>query len=340
MAREQLGEARQAAPRIAKRAASGGAPGRRVDAVVAGDAGRDRRRRMQRRSARILLLAMPARRSTLAPILYRVSMSEPASHEFEVEMDVPALPGATAPRSSSPPGRPAATWCATSSVTSSDLAVTDGRGRPLRAERLDKQRWRMRDRRAGLPRPLPGLCVRGQRAHVVPRRQPRLLERHQRLLLRRGRAGRPCRVDGGAAAARRVAGRDRAAAPSPGAATYAAADFDELCDSPVRGRHARDARASRSGARVRAGALRPHQRRHAPPGRHPRAASSPRRGDVRRLPVRPLPLHRARAAGRLGRPRAPRVGDDGHRRARRSRTRPATSASPIWPRTSSFTPGT
>ena len=35
---------------------------------------------------------------------------------------------------------------------------------------------------------------------------------------------------------------------------------------------------------------------------------------LRRLPVRPLPVHRARAAGRIGRPRAPRVGDDGHRR--------------------------
>ena len=47
------------------------------------------------------------------------------------------------------------------------------------------------------------------------------------------------------------------------------------------------------------------------------------------FPFRPLPVHRPRAAGRLGRARAPRVGDHGHRRPRRSRTRPATSASPI-----------
>ena len=42
---------------------------------------------------------MPAARArataatAAAPIVYRVSMPEPASHEYEIEMLVPALPG-------------------------------------------------------------------------------------------------------------------------------------------------------------------------------------------------------------------------------------------------------
>jgi predicted metalloprotease with PDZ domain len=51
--------------------------------------------------------------------------------------------------------------------------------------------------------------------------------------------------------------------------------------------------------------------------------------------LRPLPVHRARAARRLGRPRAPRLCDDGHR-GLSFEDEPATGASPISPRTSSF----
>jgi predicted metalloprotease with PDZ domain len=77
-----------------------------------------------------------------APITYRVAMPEPASHEYEVQMDVPAL------------GRAAIELCfpawAPGSYLVRDfvrhvygLAITDASGRALPAERVDKARWRI-----------------------------------------------------------------------------------------------------------------------------------------------------------------------------------------------------
>ena len=222
------------------------------------------------------------------------------------------------------------------------LAVTDAQRPAARARAPRQAALADPDRRAALRRPLSRVRVRGQRAHVVPRRQPRLLERHQPVLLRRGRARTPVPRHRGAAARGSPAGGSRPRCRASRAAPTRPPTSTSSCDAPVRDRHARDARVQGRAHEVRAGALRPLQRRHGPAGRHP--APDRRRDGAhvrrRRLPVRPLPVHRARAAGRLGRPRAPRVGDDGHRRPRRSRTRPATSASPIWPRTNSFTPGT
>jgi predicted metalloprotease with PDZ domain len=82
--------------------------------------------------------------TTPAPIAYVVAMPEPASHEFEVEMRVPALPDRDTVEIVFP------TWAPGSYMVRDyvrhvfRLAVTDGRGNPLARERLDKQRWRIR----------------------------------------------------------------------------------------------------------------------------------------------------------------------------------------------------
>ena len=357
--RRRRWRARRGARTAPRSAAGSGAGSRRarprrrrvregVDAVVAGDGveidgdadDRDLASRLPR------YRSMPAMLTTArAPILYRVAMPAPASHEFEVEMHVPALPGrATTSRSSSRPGRPAATWCATSSATSTGLAITDERGRPAaRDERARQAALAGRQRRARLPRALPGVRLRGQRAHVVPRRQPRLLERHQPVLLRRGRARRaPAEVDGRAARRARAGASPPRCRRSPGAPPHLRRRrLRRARRLAVRGRRRTRTRAFTVGRHaLRAGALRPHQRRPARLVDILRRVVDRDRQDLRRLPVPPLPVHRARAAGRLGRARAPRVGDHGHRRAVVRGRRPATSASPIWPRTSSSTPGT
>ena len=122
------------------------------------------------------------------------------------------------------------------------LTVTDARGRTLARERLDKQRWRIQTGGRAFRRALPRVRVRGERAHVVPRRQPRLLERHQHLLLRRGRAGAPLPRDRGAAAALGLARGDRAAAGGPRAQQLRGGRLRRAGRRAVRDRHARDAR--------------------------------------------------------------------------------------------------
>ncbi len=200
------------------------------------------------------------------------------------------------------------------------LAVTDGRGRPLpaaRVVRLDKQRWRIRDRRAPVPGPLPGVRLRGQRAHLVPRRQPRLLERHQPVLLRRRRAraplpGRPssrrrARAGGSRPRCRAVAGARAAPTRPPTSTSW----------STRRSRSGRTRSHAFSVGRTRF-ELALYGRTNADPARLVdilRRVVARDRADLRRVPVSPLPLHRARAARRVGRARAPRLGDDGHRGA-------------------------
>ena len=81
--------------------------------------------------------------TTQTPIEYRVAMPEPASHEFDVEMRVPALPDHETAEIVFP------TWAPGSYMVRDfvrhvfRLTVTDERGRPLARERLDKQRWRI-----------------------------------------------------------------------------------------------------------------------------------------------------------------------------------------------------
>src|SRR5262245_62315165 len=82
--------------------------------------------------------------TTAHAIEYRVAMPDPASHDFEVEMRVPALPDSDAAEIVFP------TWAPGSYMVRDfvrhvfRLAATDDRGRPLERERLDKQRWRIR----------------------------------------------------------------------------------------------------------------------------------------------------------------------------------------------------
>jgi predicted metalloprotease with PDZ domain len=84
--------------------------------------------------------------TTRSPIAYRVAMPDPASHELEVEMAVPALPDRDTVDIVFP------TWAPGSYMVRDfvrhvyRLKVTDGRGRPLPREevvRIDKQRWRV-----------------------------------------------------------------------------------------------------------------------------------------------------------------------------------------------------
>jgi len=170
--------------------------------------------------------------TTQTPIEYRVAMPEPASHEFDVEMRVPALPDHETAEIVFP------TWAPGSYMVRDfvrhvfRLTVTDERGRPLARERLDKQRWRI---------------TTGGRAFRVRYRVFAFEASVRTSFLDdshgyfngtsvffhvEGELGRPCRVTvvPPPRSGWRVATALRLV---PGArATYAADDFDELCDAP------------------------------------------------------------------------------------------------------------
>jgi predicted metalloprotease with PDZ domain len=74
-------------------------------------------------------------------IRYQVEMPEPASHELVVTMDVPAAPDRALLRFGMPAWAPGSYMVRDFARHIYDLEVTDGRGRPLPTERLDKQRW-------------------------------------------------------------------------------------------------------------------------------------------------------------------------------------------------------
>src|SRR6202012_3620453 len=81
-----------------------------------------------------------------APVVYKVSMSQPASHEYEVEMQVPALEGRPEVEIVFPAWAPGSYMVRDFVRHLIDLAITDGAGRaldPARVARLDKQRWRI-----------------------------------------------------------------------------------------------------------------------------------------------------------------------------------------------------
>src|ERR1022692_817887 len=84
--------------------------------------------------------------SALEPIVYRVSMRAPASHEYEVEMRVPALPDRDRV------DLVFAAWAPGSYMVRDfvrhvfGLEIADSRGRafsPADVVRVDKQRWRI-----------------------------------------------------------------------------------------------------------------------------------------------------------------------------------------------------
>ncbi|HVZ88570.1 MAG TPA: PDZ domain-containing protein [Polyangia bacterium] len=185
---------------------------------------------------------MPAaRRPAPVPVVYKVAMPQPASHEYEVDMQVPALAGRTEVEIVFP------TWAPGSYMVRDfvrhliDLAITDGAGRaldPARVARLDKQRWRIQT--GGRP-----FRVRYRVfAFEATVRTSFLDDSHaywngtSLFFFVDGELARPCHV--------RAALPDRrwrvstALPPVAGQRlTWAAADFDELADAPFEiGTHA------------------------------------------------------------------------------------------------------
>ena len=96
-------------------------------------------------------------------------MPDPGGHEFHVEMHVPALPERATADIVFPAWAPGSYLVRDFVRHVYRLTITDDRGYPLPHERLDKQRWRVVQRRPRLPRALPRVRVRAERAHVVPR---------------------------------------------------------------------------------------------------------------------------------------------------------------------------
>jgi predicted metalloprotease with PDZ domain len=167
-----------------------------------------------------------------APIRYRVSMPAPSEHEYEVEMEIPALPGRQAVELVFP------TWAPGSYMVRDfvrhvyRLAITGPGGRRLPAERLDKQRWRVST---------GGRAFRVRYrvfAFEASVRTSFLDDSHaywngtSLFFFVEGFADRPCTVS--VAPPRGRGWRVTTALPSLPRArfTYAARDFDELCDSP------------------------------------------------------------------------------------------------------------
>ncbi len=91
-----------------------------------------------------------ARKRTAAkspPIAYRVSMPHPASHEYQIEMQVPALAGRDEATIVFPAWAPGSYMVRDFVRHLTGLTVTDGAGHALPSAhvvRLDKQRWRVR----------------------------------------------------------------------------------------------------------------------------------------------------------------------------------------------------
>ena len=215
-----------------------------------------------------------------APIAYRVAMPEPGVARVRGR---DARPGAARPRqpprSSSRPGRPAATWCATSSATCTGLTVTDARGRAAGARAARQAALADRDRRARRSacatacsrsrRP----CARRSSTTATPTGTAPACSSSSRASWTR-----PCRVTVAPPGAARAGGSPPRCRPCAGAAQHLRAPptSTSWCDAPFEvGTHAH-ARVHRRAHPVRAGALRPHQRRRRAPASTSSAGSSPR----------------------------------------------------------------
>ena len=89
------------------------------------------------------ILVSSAELKARAPIAYRVAMADPGNHEFQVELQVPALPERATADIVFPAWAPGSYLVRDFVRHVYGLTVTDERGRPLPHERLDKQRWRV-----------------------------------------------------------------------------------------------------------------------------------------------------------------------------------------------------
>ena len=178
------------------------------------------------------------------PIGYRTSMPDPKSHEYHVEMVVPALPDQMTATIVFPAWAPGSYMIRDFARHIYGLQITDPRGRPLGHQRLDKQRWAV---------------TTGGRAFVVKYRvfafetsvrTSFLDDSHgywngtSLFFAVDGATGRPCRVEVLAPLGWQVS---TALPPGPGAktgdkagsgagtrssSTFLAAGYDELVDSP------------------------------------------------------------------------------------------------------------
>lgn len=168
-------------------------------------------------------------------------MPEPGSHEYEVEMRVPPLPGRDSVELVFPAWAPGSYMVRDFVRHVFRLEITDGRGRafaPTDVVRVDKQRWRIANR---------GRALRVRYrvfAFEATVRTSFLDDSHaywngtSLFFFVEGELGRPCQVTvAPAQPSWRVA---TALPPVKGRRlTYAAADFDELADSPFEvGTHA------------------------------------------------------------------------------------------------------
>jgi predicted metalloprotease with PDZ domain len=88
-------------------------------------------------------LKTPTAATVELPVVYRVAMPDPASHEFHVQMEVPALPERATAEIVFPAWAPGSYLVRDFVRHVYGLTVTDRRGRDLGKERLDKQRWRI-----------------------------------------------------------------------------------------------------------------------------------------------------------------------------------------------------
>lgn len=177
---------------------------------------------------------MPRAPSPSTPIVYRVAMPLPASHEYEVEMRVPALPGREEVELVFPAWAPGSYMIRDFVRHVSGLRVTDERGRGLPAgavSRVDKQRWR--------------IATGGRAFRVVYRvfafeatvRTSFLDDSHaywngtSLFFFVDGQLARPCQVE--VVPPQRSWRIATALPPVRGRRnSFAAANFDELCDSP------------------------------------------------------------------------------------------------------------
>jgi predicted metalloprotease with PDZ domain len=168
----------------------------------------------------------------VAPVVYRVGMSEPQSHEYEIQMDVPALPGRETVDLVFPAWAPGSYLVRDFVRHVYRLEITDARGRALPATRLDKGRWRIET--GGRPFRARYLVF----AFEQSVRTSFLDESHaywngtSLFFFVEGELQRPCRVV--VAPPPRSGWYVDTALPAVRGAqhTFAVADFDELVDSP------------------------------------------------------------------------------------------------------------
>jgi predicted metalloprotease with PDZ domain len=173
----------------------------------------------------------------LAPVRYRVAMPEPLSHELHVTMEIPGLPDRRSLDLVFPAWAPGSYLVRDFVRHVYDLAITDGHGHAVPAERLDKLRWRVRS--DGRPLRVSYRVF----AFEQSVRTSFLDDNHafwngtSMFFFVDGETQRPCLVQVAPPPAWKVS---TALAPARGPNTFRAQDYDELADSPVEvGTHGR-----------------------------------------------------------------------------------------------------